>query len=219
MSENATLMRFPQPDGRVKVIDPGTGEVTFEEATVEEAPKPDTEPSPFDRMRSASTADVVHLPEPKQEAEPETKLVEAVAAAKDQYLTQGEAQAKLPQPDTTEKLATEASRKSDPLPYPVGAPEFREVLRLPRTKRAQIMKLYQNALDKWNRMPALGTALDTSDKLERYFEATVAFEQVLEGVAISPEAFRSWAEGDGADDKILLQTFFAYITRTGLGEV
>jgi len=185
------FLRFPEPDGRTKVINPETGETWFE-GEPDDAPKADPRVVPF--------------------ASP-NKAVETVESP---FLTNEDVAKARPEPDTTEQLATETVRAAEPLAYPVGAPELRSLLRLPFKRRANAMRLYQLALDAWNKMPANGTNLDSPDKLERYFGALQAFDEFLESVAANSVAYRSWV--DTVDDGTFGELFFAYITRFGLGE-
>lgn len=188
------LLRFPQPDGSTKVIDPTTGDTTFEN-------KPAA--MPFGKP----TVKTVGLP-----GEPVSNGFKATPD-----ITEEARQASLPQPDMTQQLANHAeAKKEGPAPYPVGSPELQSLMRLDFRQRAKAMRLFQAAIDAWRNMPAAGTSLDDADKMDRYFGALAAFDDVLLLVAVNPDAYRSWQRG--VDDSMFADLFFAYVARFGLGE-
>lgn len=209
MSDTQELLRFPQPDGTTKVINPSNGESWYEGETVdveadppqEEAPQA-VEPVPFGR-----STDIVHLPDPAPEpVKQPTKLV-----------TQGEADDKRPTPDMTAQLNQQAEKAKAPPPeYAPGSPELINMLKLPFKRRAAAMRTYQAAIDAYRAMPQVGTALDTPDKLERYFSALDAFDEFLVTVSANPAAYRSWVETH--EDNEFGDLFFTYIGRFSLGE-
>lgn len=184
------FLRFPEPDGSTKVINPETGAV-WVEGIPDEVPKAAPRTAPF-AVAEPESATVVELP-----------------------TTRGEEAKKAREPDGAEQMTAEADRRT-PRAYPAGSPELRNLLRLPFKTRGQAMRLYQAAIDAWNKMPVSGTELDTTDKLERYFGALEAFDDFLACVAVSEPAYRSWVSA--VDDGVFGELFAAYITRFGLGE-
>lgn len=193
------LLRYPQSDGSTKVIDPATGETTFEN-------KPVTTPFGKPNVRT------VELP-----GEPVPNGFTVPAGTVDDLVTNGDVAAAAPKPDMVSQQVREADRKTDPPPgYPAGSPELQSLLRLEFRQRSRAMKLFQAAIDAWNRMPQLGTQLDTPDKLDRYFEGLAAFDDLLAVVAVNSDAYRSWQKN--VDDSTMANLFFAYVARFGLGE-
>jgi len=191
-------LRYPQPDGRVRIVDSDSGE------TLRFDQKADPISAPFGRN-----------------GDPEPLVVELPADDKPFKLPEGTTeQARVqaqPSPDMNEQMVAQADRKkAGPPEYPAGSPELRSLLRLPFRERSQAMRLYQGAIDAWNNMPTLGTSLDTSDKLDRYFGALAAFDDMLFLVAVNPDAYRSWQRS--VDDSIFAELFFVYVARFGLGE-
>lgn len=188
------LLRFPQPDGSTKVIDPTTGETTFEN-------KPTA--MPFGKP----TVKTVELP-----GEPVSNGFKASPE-----ITEEARQASLPQPDMTQQMAAHAeAKKAGPMPYPAGSPELQSLMKLDFRQRSQAMRLFQGAIDAWRKMPSAGTNLDDTDKMDRYFGALAAFDDVLLLVAVNPDAYRSWQKS--VDDSVFADLFFAYVGRFGLGE-
>lgn len=181
------VQRFPKPDGSVLVVDPNTGE-SWTEGSADSAPKDGPRESPFGTPNKPAT--VVELPKSEDKPAP-----------------------KPPKQDVTAEMASEAARTT--VAYPAGSPDLLSVLRLPFAKRAKAMRLYQEAIDTWQKMPTTGL-LDTADKLERYFNGLVAIDNFLECVAANPQAYRNWVEN--VEDAVFADLFFAYVTRVGLGE-
>lgn len=182
------LLRYPQPDGSTKVIDPATGDISFENKPV-----------------GRSGDEVINLPEPKPEPEAYKTLGEA---AKER--PQPDA--------VEELAAQQDKRKGDGrLEFPPGCPEFQSILRLDYRSRANAMILYQAAVDAWQKLPQAGTILDTSDKIKRYWDSMATFDDLLMAVAVSPQEYRQWQRAV-QDDSVIANAFFAYVSRFGLGE-
>lgn len=191
------LQRFPKADGSVLVVNPENGS-SWTEAAPDDGPKDGPRATPFAKPVSqpAKAGDVVEL--------------------KPSYSTNGDVAKAAPEQDQVEQLVHEADRKEDRFPFPSGAPELRNLLRLPFKKRAAAMELYQNALKSWNNMPANGTVLDSPEKVKRYYDALDAFNEFLLNVAVSEDAYEAWVAS--VDDGTFGKLFFAYISRFGLGE-
>lgn len=188
-------LKYPQPDGRVRVVDSDSGETLRFDQNVS---------TPFGRGGDPEPR-VVELPESS------TGSFGVPAGTAEEARVQTVAKP----PDMTEQLSNEAERQK-PQQYPVGAPELKSLLKLPFRQRARAMALYQAAIDAWNAMPQGDTVMDTPDKLERYFNALGAFDDFLGLVAVNKAAYDSWVAVN--DDGTFGELFFAYIVRFGLGE-
>lgn len=198
------LLRFPQPDGSTKVIDPTTGNMTFENV-----PKP-VEPTgtPFGRPHDDLVFQNVQAPADDKPFRIKEGTAEEIRVNADAP--------KAPEPDMVSQQAAAATEKQKAPEYPPGTPELQSLLRLDFKERSRAMKLYQGAIDAWGRMPQLGTVLDTFDKLDRYFEGLAAFKELLLAVAVSPDEFMRWSKN--VDDNEFASLFFIYVTRFSLGE-
>lgn len=194
MSTNERYLEYPGASGEPsKFFDTLTGEFVTDPESDETGPqsneKEESDRSPFGTVVKREDSPAVKPDEPKPAPHKQDKV---------------------------EELRNEADRATSTPQYPVGAPELTSIIRLPFKERAQAMRLYQAAMEELTKVPANGTALDTPDKLERYFNALSAFDDFLVTVAVNKRSYIQWVKQN--DDEAFGALFLAYVTRFGLGE-
>lgn len=126
------------------------------------------------------------------------------------------------EPSVLDALVDDAAAPTD---YPEGAPLLQPYLQIrPRSKRAEFKRKFADLgkiQDKVKevRKSGLLTSEDPSDQLRLSAELDDMYEQMLELLemaAVSPAAFREWAEA--VDDGDLIAVFNVYMRRTQPGE-